>query len=195
MIIPKNTTLPVVKSRSFTTVRDNQEAINFRILQGDSPLASLNKSIGENQSVKVERDEAGVPLIFVKLAYDINGILDVKVRSKLERNSVTLITNPNISKAWIEKKKGTLALLSEGVNVNPKAQLLISKVEALYRRASYRDKDEIREALEAFMKVLGDTKQTRVYRAVESFEKYVDALVDRMRLVDVVDLDDASFYN
>ena len=68
-------------------------------------------------------------------------------------------------------------------------------MEALYRRASHRDKDEIREALEAFMKVLGDTKQTRVYRAVESFEKYVDALVDRMRLVDVVDLDDASFYS
>ena len=99
MIIPKNTTLPVVKSRSFTTVRDNQVAINFRILQGDSPLASLNKSMGENQSVKVERDEAGVPLIYVTLAYDINGILVVKVRSKLERNSVTLITNPNISKA------------------------------------------------------------------------------------------------
>ncbi|MBP5469335.1 MAG: molecular chaperone DnaK, partial [Candidatus Riflebacteria bacterium] len=46
-LIPRNTTIPTKKSQVFSTAADNQTAVTIHVLQGERPMASQNKSVGQ----------------------------------------------------------------------------------------------------------------------------------------------------
>nr|WP_307929736.1 Hsp70 family protein [Mycoplasmopsis bovis] len=46
-LIPRNTRIPITKSEVFTTFEDNQSEVTIRIVQGERPLASENKLLGQ----------------------------------------------------------------------------------------------------------------------------------------------------
>ena len=79
-IIGKNTTIPVKKTKSFTTVDNNQRQVLIHILQGDAPRASENVSLAKFELVGVLPAPAGVPEIDVTFEIDANG--QVKVAAK-----------------------------------------------------------------------------------------------------------------
>jgi molecular chaperone DnaK len=46
VLIPRNTTIPAKKTEVFSTADDNQSAVDIKILQGERPMANLNKILG-----------------------------------------------------------------------------------------------------------------------------------------------------
>ena len=46
-LIEKNTTIPSKKNEIFSTVADNQPAVEIHVLQGERKIASGNKTIGK----------------------------------------------------------------------------------------------------------------------------------------------------
>ena len=46
-LIPQNSTVPTSRSKTFTTVRDNQTAVKILVLQGESHRAEENELLGE----------------------------------------------------------------------------------------------------------------------------------------------------
>lgn len=46
-LIEANTTIPSKKSEVFSTAADNQTEVTIHVLQGERPMASQNKSIGQ----------------------------------------------------------------------------------------------------------------------------------------------------
>ena len=46
VLIPRNTTIPTSKSQVFSTAADNQPAVDIHVLQGERPMASDNKTLG-----------------------------------------------------------------------------------------------------------------------------------------------------
>ena len=80
-IIPKNTAIPVRKSEAFFTIRDDQDAVDVKVFQGENPDALKNIQIGEFRVEGLSKAPAGNPII-VDLALDRDGILQVSAKEK-----------------------------------------------------------------------------------------------------------------
>ncbi len=80
IIIDRNSTIPIRKTKAFTTVEHNQRRVKIHVLQGENPIASLNKSLAVFELVGIEPAPAGVPQIDVTFAIDADGL--VKVTAK-----------------------------------------------------------------------------------------------------------------
>lgn len=78
-ILERNTIIPASRTKTFYTSRDNQDAIDIRVLQGESRIADNNLELGI-LSLSVPKAKAGVESVEVTYTYDINSILEVEVK-------------------------------------------------------------------------------------------------------------------
>jgi len=79
-LIDRNTTVPVRKSHSFTTTRDDQRAVKIRVLQGEDERADRNHLLGEFVLSEIPSAPKGEPDIDVAFDIDANGIVNVSAR-------------------------------------------------------------------------------------------------------------------
>ncbi len=81
-IIPRNTTIPVSKSQTFSTATDAQPSVEIHVLQGERPMAADNKTLGRFTLDGIPPAPRGVPQIEVTFDIDANGILHVTAQDK-----------------------------------------------------------------------------------------------------------------
>ena len=95
IIINRNTTIPVVKEKIYTTATNHQEQVEIIIYQGDHKKASSNNLIGKFMLSGIPPNHAGMEEIKVKFMYDINGILKVEaiIASTGEQAGISIETS------------------------------------------------------------------------------------------------------
>jgi molecular chaperone DnaK len=76
-IIERNTTIPVRKSKIFTTAADFQTSVVVHVVQGERPLAKDNISLGQLILDRIPPAPRGVPRIEVTFDINADGILTV----------------------------------------------------------------------------------------------------------------------
>ena len=81
-LIEKNTTIPASRSQVFSTAADNQTSVEIHIVQGERPMADLNKSLGRFILDGIPPSPRGMPQIEVTFDIDANGILSVTAKDK-----------------------------------------------------------------------------------------------------------------
>lgn len=79
-IIPRNTKIPVRKSKIFTTVEDYQTEVEIRVYQGERPIARDNIFLGSFKLVGIPPAPRGVPQIEVAFDIDSDGIVHVSAK-------------------------------------------------------------------------------------------------------------------
>lgn len=79
-IIPRNTTIPVKKSKIFTTAEDGQTSVEVRVYQGERAMARDNIFLGSFQLVGIPPAPRGVPQIEVTFDIDSDGIVHVSAK-------------------------------------------------------------------------------------------------------------------
>ena len=106
-LIEANTTIPCKKSETFSTAVDNQTAVTIHVLQGERPMASQNKSIGQFNLEGIAPARRGVPQIEVTFDIDANGILHASAKAKAtgKEQAIRIEASSGLSKEEIDRMK------------------------------------------------------------------------------------------
>lgn len=104
-IIPRNTTIPVKKSETFSTAADGQTNVEIHVLQGEREMASDNKSLGTFRLDGIPPAPRGVPQVEVTFDIDANGILSVTAKDKAtgKEQSISITGASTLNKGDVEK--------------------------------------------------------------------------------------------
>jgi molecular chaperone DnaK len=104
-MIPRNTTIPVRKTETFSTAADNQTSVDVHVLQGERPLAAQNRTLGKFQLTGIPPATRGVPQIEVTFDIDANGILNVTAKDVATNKDqkITITSSSALSKEEVDR--------------------------------------------------------------------------------------------
>ncbi|MCA9561855.1 MAG: molecular chaperone DnaK [Myxococcales bacterium] len=93
-VILRNTPIPTLEKKIFTTTEDNQELVSISVLQGEADDADDCKLLGMFNLTGIPPADAGVPRIEVAFQIDTDGILHVSAQDvKTMKSQSVVITN------------------------------------------------------------------------------------------------------
>jgi molecular chaperone DnaK len=104
-LIDRNTTIPTSKSQVFSTAADNQTAVDIHVLQGERPMANLNKTLGRFQLSDIPPAPRGIPQVEVTFDIDNNGIVNVRAKDlgTNKEQQITIKSSTGLSDEEIQK--------------------------------------------------------------------------------------------
>ncbi len=183
-LIPRNTTIPTRKSETFSTAADNQTSVDIHILQGERPVASGNRSLGNFQLVGLPPAPRGLPQIEVTFDIDANGLLNVSAKDKGtgKEQKITITASTGLSKDEAERMRKEAESHSDEdkkrvleAEARNRADNLIYQTEKLLKenrdKLPEADAKAIETAIEETRRAVADGNVERINAAVEGLTK------------------------
>ncbi|AJT24745.1 Ssb1p [Saccharomyces cerevisiae YJM1388] len=134
IVVPRNTTVPTIKRRTFTTCADNQTTVQFPVYQGERVNCKENTLLGEFDLKNIPMMPAGEPVLEAIFEVDANGILKVTaVEKSTGKSSNITISNAvgRLSSEEIEK------MVNQAEEFKAADEAFAKKHEARQRLESY----------------------------------------------------------
>ncbi|WP_367875252.1 molecular chaperone DnaK [Luteolibacter sp. Populi] len=157
-MIERNTTIPAKKSQVFSTASDNQPAVDIRISQGERPMFSDNKLLGNFKLDGIAPKRRGEPQIEVTFDIDANGILHVSAKDKEsgKEQKISIQGSSGLSKDEIEKAKQEAEAHAEEdkkrvetIDTKNKAENLVYSVEKQLAELPAEAPEELKSGIQA----------------------------------------------
>ena len=104
-LIERNTTIPTLNSKVFSTADDNQPSVEIKAYQGEREMAANNKLIGNFQLVGIPPAPRHVPQIEVTFDIDANGIVNVGAKDlgTGQEQKITITASSGLAESEIEQ--------------------------------------------------------------------------------------------
>ncbi len=156
-LVPRNTTIPVSKSQTFSTADDNQTAVDIHVLQGERKMAEDNKSLGMFRLDGIPPAMKGMPQIEVTFDIDANGIVNVTAKDKAtnKEQKITITNSSNLSDSDIDRMVKEAEVNAEAdkkkkeeAEVKNNAQSLIGAADRIVKDFEGKIKEEDKTKLE-----------------------------------------------
>ena len=183
-LIPRNTTIPTRKSETFSTAADNQTSVDIHILQGERPVASGNRSLGNFQLIGLPPAPRGLPQIEVTFDIDANGLLNVSAKDKGtgKEQKITITASTGLSKDEAERMRKEAESHSDEdkkrvleAEARNRADNLIYQTEKLLKenrdKLPEADAKAIETAVEETRRAVAEGNVERMNAAVEGLTK------------------------
>ena len=188
-MIERNTTIPAKKSQIFSTAADNQPAVDIRICQGERPMFSDNKLLGNFRLDGIAPARRGEPQIEVTFDIDANGILHVSAKDKQsgKEQKISIQGSSGLSKDEIEQAKRDAEAhaeedrkRAEKVDAKNKAENLVFSVEKQLAELGDSAPAELKSMLEGKIQAVKDAIASddldKINSAVADLESSLQAL-------------------
>ncbi|XP_021760870.1 heat shock cognate 70 kDa protein-like [Chenopodium quinoa] len=144
VIIPRNTPIPVMKVKEFTTTEDNQSEITFNVYEGENPIANKNNFLGVFELSGIPPAPKENPNIKAWFEIDADSIMKCYAQDEASgsKNGITIsYQTGNLSKEDVER------MLREAEKYRYEDELCKVKVQAMNELEEYLE--DMRYFLEA----------------------------------------------
>ncbi len=187
-MIPRNTTVPASKTETFSTAADNQTQVQIVVTQGERPMSSDNKSLGQFILDGIPPSPRGVPQIEVTFDIDASGLLKVTAKDKASNKETHITISGAVGlsdeevermKAEAEKHKDEDAKRAELVTARNSAETMVAASEKALKEVGDKAPEDVRKSVEEKIKevkeVIGKEGATK-----EEIEKAVQELSENL---------------
>ncbi len=177
VVIPRNTTVPTRKTKIYTTAEDNQTSVLIKVYQGERPIASENRLLGQFELTGIPPAPRGVPQIEVTFDIDADGILHVSAKDKATGKEAEIrihassgLTEEEIQRMVeeAERHKEEDRRRKELVDARNQADAYIYNVEKLLKELGDKVAQEKRQQVEAAIKALKEAMQGEDAQAIRN---------------------------
>ena len=188
-LIEANSTIPCKKSEIFSTAADNQTAVTIHVLQGERPMASQNKSVGQFNLDGIAPARRGVPQIEVTFDIDANGILNVSAKDKAtgKEQHITITASSGLSKEEIERMKAEAEANAEAdkkerekVDKLNQADSMIFQTENMLKESGDKIPADIKGEVEAALAKLKTAHQAQDLAAIDAAMNELQTVAGKM---------------
>ena len=193
VLIPRNTTIPTSKSQIFSTAADNQPAVDIHVLQGERPMASDNKTLGNFQLTGIAPARRGIPQIEVKFDIDVNGIVHVSALDKgtNKKQEITISGSSGLSDEEIEKmvreaeeNKAEDDKRREQIELKNKAEGFIAQIDetlnAENANVSEEQKSQVKVVRDELQKAIDNNDYDTLRTKLNELEQAAQAMAQAM---------------
>ncbi|MCM1079809.1 MAG: molecular chaperone DnaK [Bacteroidales bacterium] len=188
-LIDANSTIPCKKSEVFSTAADNQTAVTIHVLQGERPMASQNKSIGNFNLEGIAPARRGVPQIEVTFDIDANGILSVSAKDKAtgKEQSIRIEASSGLSKEDIERMKAEAEANAdadkkerEKIDKLNQADSMIFQTENMLKEQGDKLPADVKSEMEAAIQKLKDAHKAQDIAAIDTAIAELNTVAQKM---------------
>lgn len=136
-IIERNTVIPASHTERMYTVRDNQDKVRVRVLQGESRFARNNLFLGE-MVIELPKAPKGQESVDVTYTYDINSLLEVEVKvvsTGLTQKMIIKGVDNTMTDEEIARRMEELAYLKIQPRDQEENRLVLLRAERMYEES------------------------------------------------------------
>ncbi|MEA1912757.1 MAG: molecular chaperone DnaK [candidate division WOR-3 bacterium] len=192
-IIPRNTTIPTMKSKIFTTAEDNQPAVTIHVLQGERSMAPDNRTLGRFELGGIPLAPRGIPQIEVSFDIDANGILHVSAKDlgTKKEQSIRIESSSGLSEEEIEKMKKEAEAHAEEdkkkeelIDTRNQADTLIYSVEKTLKEQGNSvpkgEKEKVQSAVKDLKEVMKGEEVIKIRQKMEELQQASHAIAEEI---------------
>jgi molecular chaperone HscC len=155
-IINRNTTIPISRVETVSTIYPNQTELTVRVYQGESRRVEGNLLLAEFTVKGIPRGPAGQD-VQVRFTYDLNGVLEVEATVVATGEKVTRVITQHargLSPAQIAQAVRDMEKLKTHPREEAANRFLVRRAERVYQELPLAERETLEDLLMGFEQAL-----------------------------------------